>query len=139
MIRCTCGAALTSVEAICEICIKPRIPRALFVEDLRIKLANREEEILDWKATSESLMAENGSLRDDVERLVAENVQLRNARDALYATVRSQNSTVEAAEAEVERLKGVLGEIVGTLKGAPDDEGVKALYDFASSVLEAKP
>ena len=40
---------------------------------------------------------------------------------------------------EVERLKGVLGEIVGTLKGAPDDEGVKALYDFASSALKAKP
>ena len=46
---------------------------------------------------------------------------------------------IKALEAEVDRLKGVLGEIVGTLKGAPDDEGVKALYDFASSTLEAKP
>jgi len=45
----------------------------------------------------------------------------------------------EAAEAEVERLKGVLEEIANTLKYAPDDEGVKALYDFARSALEAKP
>lgn len=40
---------------------------------------------------------------------------------------------------EVERLKGVLVEIAGTLEGAPDDEGVKDLYDLARSALEAKP
>ena len=50
-----------------------------------------------------------------------------------------QKKRAEAAEAEVERLKGVLEEIANTLKYAPDDEGVKALYDFARSALEAKP
>ena len=51
----------------------------------------------------------------------------------------AQMNRAEAAEADVERLKGVLEEIANTLKYAPDDEGVKALYDFARSALEAKP
>lgn len=75
MIRCSCGAELFSIESICEVCISlkpPKPPRALFVEDLRIKLANREEEILDWKATAEILTAENTKLREECDCLAAD-------------------------------------------------------------------
>lgn len=72
MIRCSCGAELFSIESICSVCITPKPPRALFVEDLRIKLANREEEILDWKETAEIVNAENTALRSERDSLQAE-------------------------------------------------------------------
>jgi hypothetical protein len=66
MIRCSCGAELFSIESICSVCIPSKPPRALFVEDLRIKLANRELEILDWKEAAEIANAENDDLRREV-------------------------------------------------------------------------
>lgn len=71
MIRCTCGAELFSIESICSACLPPKPPRALFVEDLRIKLANREEELLDWKETVELVNTENVELRAERDRLKA--------------------------------------------------------------------
>jgi len=62
--------------------------------------------------------------------------------DAALAVASALNSAagaIEDLQSEVDRLKGVLGEVVGTLEGAPDDEGVRALYDFACSTLEVKP
>lgn len=69
MIRCTCGAELFSIESICSACLPPKPPRALFVEDLRIKLANREEELLDWKETVELVNTENVELRAERDLL----------------------------------------------------------------------
>jgi len=71
MIRCTCGAELFSIESICSACLPPKPPRALFVEDLRIKLANLEEELLDWKETAELTNTENVELRAERDRLKA--------------------------------------------------------------------
>ena len=71
MIRCTCGAELFSIESICSACLPPKPPRALFVEDLRIKLANREEELLYWKETVELVNTENVELRAERDRLKA--------------------------------------------------------------------
>ncbi len=73
MIRCTCGAELFSIESICSACLPPKPPRAIYVEDLRIKLANREEEILYWKEATEIANNENIELRAERDRLKAEN------------------------------------------------------------------
>ena len=69
MIRCSCGAELFSIESICSVCIPSKPPRALFVEDLRIKLANRELEILYWKEAVEIANAENVELRAERDLL----------------------------------------------------------------------
>ncbi len=71
MIRCTCGAELFSIESVCSVCIHPKPPRAIYVEDLRIKLANREEEILYWKEATEIANNENIELRAERDRLKA--------------------------------------------------------------------
>ena len=71
MIRCTCGAELFSIESVCGVCIHPKPPRAIYVEDLRIKLANREEEILYWKEATEIANNENIELRAERDRLKA--------------------------------------------------------------------
>lgn len=71
MIRCTCGAELFSIESVCSVCIHPKPPRAIYVEDLRIKLANREEEILSWKEATEIANNENIELRAERDRLKA--------------------------------------------------------------------
>jgi len=74
-----------------------------------------------------------------IEALVKARAECERQYQAKVEEVVAQMNRAEAAEAEVERLKGVLEEIANTLKYAPDDEGVKALYDFARSALEAKP
>ena len=89
MIRCTCGAELFSIESICSACLPPKPPRALFVEDLRIKLANREEELLDWKETVELVNTENVELRAERDRLKAALEKARHelvTHNGLYAT-----------------------------------------------------
>lgn len=92
MIRCSCGAELFSIESICSVCIPSKPPRALFVEDLRIKLANRELEILYWKEAVEIANAEN----DDLRREVA----------ATTKHAQLLNKMLGEAEAERDRLAG---------------------------------
>lgn len=94
MIRCSCGAELFSIESICSVCIPSKPPRALFVEDLRIKLANRELEILYWKEAAEIANAEN----DDLRREVA----------ATTKHAQLLNKMLGEAEARAERLRAVL-------------------------------
>jgi len=94
MIRCSCGAELFSIESICSVCIPSKPPRALFVEDLRIKLANRELEILDWKEAVEIANAEN----DDLRREVA----------ATTKHAQLLNKMLGEAEARAERLRVAL-------------------------------
>lgn len=94
MIRCSCGAELFSIESICSVCIPSKPPRALFVEDLRIKLANRELEILDWKEAAEIANAEN----DDLRREVA----------ATTKHAQLLNKMLGEAEARAERLRVAL-------------------------------
>jgi len=94
MIRCSCGAELFSIESICSVCIPSKPPRALFVEDLRIKLANRELEILDWKEAAEIANAEN----DDLRREVA----------ATTKHAQLLNKMLGEADARAERLRAVV-------------------------------
>lgn len=89
MIRCSCGAELFSIESVCSVCIHPKPPRAIYVEDLRIKLANREEEILYWKEATEIANNENIELRAERDRLKA---ALQPFSDAYERLVRTQES-----------------------------------------------
>ena len=68
--------------------------RAELVEDLRIKLANRELEILDWKEAVEIANAEN----DDLRREVA----------ATTKHAQLLNKMLGEAEARAERLRVAL-------------------------------
>ena len=90
MIRCTCGAELFSIESVCSVCIHPKPPRAIYVEDLRIKLANREEEILYWKEATEIANNENIELRAERDRLKAALKALEAVRSDLPEKVSEQ-------------------------------------------------
>lgn len=98
MIRCSCGAELFSIESICSVCIPSKPPRALFVEDLRIKLANRELEILDWKEAVEIANAENDDLRREVAA-TTKHAQLLNKM------LGEADARAERLEAEVAALR----------------------------------
>lgn len=70
MIRCTCGAMITSVDAICETCLPgfggnarpPLRMRAALVDDYREKVARIEEELLEWKEAATLAESQNASL-----------------------------------------------------------------------------
>lgn len=125
MIRCSCGAELFSIESICSVCIPSKPPRALFVEDLRIKLANRELEILDWKEAAEIANAEN----DDLRREVA----------ATTKHAQLLNKMLGEADARAERLRVALELIASdptnsaqamvARKALEDDKPIRAAVD----------
>lgn len=118
MIRCSCGAELFSIESICSVCIPSKPPRALFVEDLRIKLANRELEILDWKEAVEIANAENDDLRREVAATTKHaqllNKMLGEAADALEAMAGERDKT----SADYEAMKAHNKELFGKLSAA---------------------
>jgi hypothetical protein len=116
MIRCSCGATLFSIEARCEMCLPSLPPRARYVEDLKIKLANREEEMLCWKETAEIANAENDTLR----------------RELAAATKHAQllNKLLGAAEAREARLRAALRAIEqADYYGCVSEFAAKALED----------
>ena len=153
MIRCSCGAELFSIESICSVCIPSKPPRALFVEDLRIKLANRELEILDWKEAAEIANAENDDLRREVAA-TTKHAQLLNKmlgeadaraerlRVAIEETVRTmpEGSRIhvrltKALEAEAKRWEGAYDALIAQRDAALKD--VEAAEAQASRMREA--
>ena len=135
MIRCTCGAELFSIESVCSVCIHPKPPRAIYVEDLRIKLANREEEILDWKEATEIANNENIELRAERDRLAGEVERLKSQRDEYLQFWKNNAEACEAAEAERDRLKAALDEAVKWMDGCAVSGGYPTWHAKARKAL----
>ncbi len=135
MIRCTCGNQLTSADAACERCLPgfggnatpPLRMRHALQDDYSAKVARLEEELLGWKEAADLAGSEN--------------VQLRNARDALYATVRVHNTTIEAAEAKLEEAVAEVTRLRALLNAAEKDchKARFALQTIGESTVPDQP
>jgi hypothetical protein len=149
MIRCSCGATLTSIEAHCEICIPSLPPRARYVEDLKIKLANREEE-KHAKLLNKFLGEEEARTADIVKNLrdeqtIAETLP-RWPCDRLQATMHAAADRIESLEAEVERLRAALEAIAegcdsGRHDGLPEEHpahDADIMHYIACEALEGR-
>ena len=74
---------------------------------------------------------------DAIEALVKERDAALSVRPSMQAWIDHHYARAEAAEAEVERLKGVLGQI--QLMTYCDASGERCVHCRAAKALEAKP